>query len=107
VAGELPVGAVYTTAGRLHNLGASVVFFALLLAAAGSIRRLSRPGYRRAVAGLAVALLVAPAVLVALGRNWPGIGQRAFILVGCGWLLLAARESARVTSGGRRTPARA
>ena len=39
------------------------------------------------------------------GRDWPGIGQRAFILVGCGWLLLAAAETARLTTRGRRTPA--
>jgi hypothetical protein len=105
VAGELPVGETYTTAGRLHNLGAQLLFFGLLLAAAGSLRRLRRPAYRWGVAGLAALLVLAPAVLVALGRDWPGIGQRAFILVGCGWLLLAAREAGRVTTRGRRTPA--
>lgn len=107
VGGELPVGETYTTAGRLHDLGASLLFFGLLLAAVASLRRLSRPGYRWSVAGLAACLLLAPAVLVVLGRDWPGIGQRAVILVGCGWLLLAAGETARVTSGGRRTRARA
>jgi hypothetical protein len=105
VGGELPVGDAYTTAGRLHDLGASMLFFGLLLAAAASLRRLSRPRYRWGVAGLAACLLLAPAVLVALGRDWPGIGQRAFILVGCGWLLLAAAETARLTTRGRRTPA--
>jgi hypothetical protein len=105
VGGELPVGETYTTAGRLHDLGASMLFFGLLLAAATSLRRLSRPRYRWSVAGLAACLVLAPAVLVALGRDWPGIGQRAFILVGCTWLLLAAREAARVTTRGRRTPA--
>jgi hypothetical protein len=107
VGGELPVGETYTTAGRLHDLGASMLFFGLLLAAAASLRRLSRPGYRWSVAALAACLLLAPAVLVALERDWPGIGQRAFILVGCAWLLLAAREAARVTTRGPRTPARA
>ncbi len=107
VGGELPVGETYTTAGRLHDLGASMLFFGLLLAAAASLRRLSSPRYRWSVAGLAACLLLAPAVLVALGRDWPGIGQRAFILVGCAWLLLATGEAARVTTRGRRTPARA
>ncbi len=109
VGGELPVGRTYTTAGRLHDLGASMLFFGLLLAAAASLRRLRRPRYRWSVAGLAACLVLAPAVLVVLGRDWPGIGQRAFILVGCAWLLLAAREAAReaarVTTRGRRTPA--
>ena len=105
VGGELPVGGTYTTAGRLHDLGASMLFFGLLLAAVASLRPLRRRGYRWGVAGLAGCLLLAPAVLVALGRDWPGIGQRAFILVGCGWLLLAAAETGRLTTRGRRTPA--
>lgn len=107
VGGELPVGETYTTAGRLHDLGASMLFFGLLLAAASSLRRLARPRYRWSVGALAVCLLLAPAALVALGRDWPGIGQRAFILVGCAWLLLAAGEAARVTTRDRRTRARA
>jgi len=75
VGGELPVGETYTTAGRLHDVGASMLFFGLLLAAAASLRRLRRPRYRWSVAALAACLVLAPAVLVVLGRDWPGIGQ--------------------------------
>jgi hypothetical protein len=55
VGGELPVGGTYTTGGRLHDLGASMLFFGLLLAAAASLRPLRRratagasPAWRRA-----------------------------------------------------------
>jgi hypothetical protein len=103
-AGSCPSAGRTRPAGGLHDLGASMLFFGLLLAAAASCDRCGAR-YRWGVAGLAACLLLAPAVLVALGRDWPGIGQRAFILVGCGWLLLAAAETGRLTTRGRRTPA--
>jgi hypothetical protein len=41
--------------------------------------------FRLATAALAVALLAVVPVLMALGADAPGLGQRAFIAVGCLW----------------------
>ena len=100
VAGELPDGATYTTAGRLHNLGSLLIFVGLLVAAPASTRRQNRRGYRFAVFGLAVALLSITPVLIALGIDSPGWGQRAFIAVGVAWqtLFLAEVRRSRPTS---------
>lgn len=93
VGGELPAGAVRTTEGRLHDLGTVAILFGLLLAALASIRLVRRRGYRLAVAALGVALLAIVPVLVALGVDAPGIGQRGFILVGVAWLWVFARQA--------------
>lgn len=98
VAGELPEGVTYTTAGRLHNLGSLLIFFGLLVAAPASTRRQKRRGYRLAVLGLAVALFAITPILIALGIDSPGWGQRAFIAVGIAWqalFLAEVRGSAR------------
>jgi hypothetical protein len=47
--------------------------------------------FRLTVAALAVALLAVVPVLVTLGIDAPGIGQRGFILVGVAWQWTFAR----------------
>jgi hypothetical protein len=93
VGGELPAGVQRTTAGRLHDFGTLLILSGLLIGALASLRLLATWRYRFAVAGLAVVLLAIVPVLVALGIDAPGIGQRGFILVGCTWQLVFARAS--------------
>ena len=92
VGGELPEGAVKSTAGQLHDLGSAFIFFGLLVAAVASVRLVRRRGYRLSVLGLAALLLLIPSALIAAGYDAPGWGQRGFIAVGClwQWRLLAA-----------------
>jgi hypothetical protein len=94
VAGELPPGTTRTLGGRLHDLGTLGILAGLLVAAAASIRLIPRARYRVAVAALAVALLAIVPVLVALGLDAPGIGQRGFILVGLVWQWVFATAQA-------------
>ena len=100
VAGVLPEGMRRTATGRLHDLGTLAVFAGLLLAAGASLRFVSRRGYRIALAALFATLMLTIPVLVALGIDAPGIGQRVFILVGCGFEWVLAVE----LSGRRRSP---
>lgn len=95
VAGVLPEGVQRTTTGRLHDIATLGIFVGALLAAIWSTRVVRRRGYRLAVLGLAVALFAIVPVLVALGLDAPGIGQRGFVLVGVVWQVLATREVAR------------
>jgi hypothetical protein len=53
------------------------------VAAAASLPLIRTRRYGLTVAALAVALLAIVPVLVALGIDAPGLGQRAFVLVGC------------------------
>jgi uncharacterized membrane protein YidH (DUF202 family) len=93
VAGELPPGVVRSTAGRLHDLGSLLIFVGLLVAALAALRLVRRRRFRVTVAVLALALLAVVPVLVALGLDAPGIGQRGFILVGCAWQWAFARAA--------------
>ena len=95
VAGELPEGASFTTAGRLHNLGSLLIFLGLLVAAPASTRREQRRRYRLAVLGLGVTLLAITPILIAIGIDSPGWGQRAFIAVGVAWQALFLAEVRR------------
>lgn len=104
VAGVLLPGTVRTTAGRLHDRGTLLIFASLLGAALWSLRGVRTRRYRLGLAACALALLLAPAVLVAAGLDWPGVGQRAIILVGVAWLALWVGE---VPRSAPRTPARA
>jgi Protein of unknown function (DUF998) len=85
IAGELPPGEVRTVAGRLHDTGTLLILAGLLLAALASLRLVRARGYRLTVVALGVLLLAVVPVLVALGLDAPGAGQRAFILLGCAW----------------------
>ena len=87
VGGELPEGAVKSTAGELHDLSSAFIFFGLLVAAVASARLVRRRGYRLSVLGLAVLLFAIPGALIAAGYDAPGWGQRGFIAVGCLWQL--------------------
>ena len=91
VGGELPAGVERTLGGRLHDLGTLAILAGLLVAAVASLRLVPRRGYRLTVIGLAVALFAIVPVLVALGIDAPGIGQRGFILVGVAWQWTFAR----------------
>jgi len=90
VAGELPAGVERTLGGRLHDLGTLGILAGLLMAAFASLRLIPSTRYRLAVAALGFALVAIVPVLVALGLDWPGVGQRGFILVGLGWQWLFA-----------------
>lgn len=92
VAGELPEGVVRTLGGRLHDWATLLIFVGLLVAALASAVVVKRRGFRLAVAGLAVALFAIVPVLVALGIDAPGIGQRGFVLVGLAWQALAIHQ---------------
>ena len=106
VGGELPAGVRRTTGGRLHDLGTLLILAGLVVAALASLRLLAGRRYRLAVVGLGVALLAIVPVLVALGIGAPGIGQRAFILVGVAWQwCFAGAAGARVRWGGARRTA--
>ncbi len=96
IGGEMPPGVERTTAGRLHDFGTLLILAGLLTGALASLRLLPNWRYRLAVAGLAVVLLAIVPVLVALGLDAPGIGQRGFILVGCTWQIVFARASLRM-----------
>lgn len=85
VAGELPAGVVRTLGGRLHDLGTLFILAGLVVAALAALRLVRRRGYRIAVPLLGLGLLAIVPVLVALGIDAPGLGQRGFILVGCLW----------------------
>ncbi len=102
VAGERPPGLERTLGGRLHDVGTLLILAGLTAAALASLRLVPRTGYRLLVAALAAALLAIVPVLVALGVDAPGIGQRGFILVGCAWQLAFARATfAPVTARAR------
>jgi hypothetical protein len=102
IAGELPPGVVRSDAGRLHDQGTLAIFAGLLGAALWGLRALRTRRYRAGLAGCAAGLVLAPGVLVAAGLDWPGIGQRAIVLVGVAALALLVSELAR---RGPRTPA--
>lgn len=93
VGGELPAGAIKSTAGQLHDLGSAFIFFGLLVAAVASVRVIRRRDYRYSVLGLALLLFLIPSVLVAAGYDAPGWGQRGFIAVGCLWQLRFIQSS--------------
>mgnify|MGYP000347183994 CR=1 FL=1 len=93
--------------GELH-IGELAIFVGLLGAALWGLRHLRTRRYRLGLLACAGALVAAPGILVAAGLDWPGIGQRAIVLVGValGWLLVSELERFRATRA-RRTPARA
>lgn len=100
IAGELPAGAARTTEGRLHDIGTLLILAGLLLAALASLRLVRSWRYRGTVAALAFALLAIVPVLVAVGWDAPGIGQRGFILVGLAWQWVFASSTRGPGSAG-------
>jgi peptidoglycan/LPS O-acetylase OafA/YrhL len=109
VGGELPPGVLRTTEGRLHDLGTLLILAGLVVSALASLWRLRTRRWRTTTALLALGFVLVPAVLVALGLDWPGIGQRGIILVGVLYAALAAveldRPGAVIPTRARRTPA--
>lgn len=95
VAGVLPAGVQRTTGGRLHDLATLATLIGLLLASGASLRLMARRGFRVTVVALATTLVLIVPVLVALGIDAPGVGQRGFILVGCAFQWRFAREIVR------------
>jgi len=95
VAGELQPGVQRTLEGGLHDLGTLLLFLGLIVAALASVRLVPRTRFRVSVAVLALALVATVPVLVALGLDLPGIGQRAFVVIGCAWTALLAVEVPR------------
>jgi Protein of unknown function (DUF998) len=85
VAGRLPAGVARTTAGRLHDFGTLLILAGLVAGALASLRLVRHRGYRVTVALLGVLLVAVVPLLVALRIDAPGLGQRAFILIGCAW----------------------
>lgn len=97
VAGELPAGMTKSTTGQLHDIGSLLIFAGLLVAAPASTRALRRRGYRLTIAVLGLALLATVPLMVALGLDEPGWGQRMFIAIGCAWQALHLRELESIT----------
>lgn len=93
VAGELPTGAVRTTAGQLHDLGSGLIAIGLIVAALASLRLVSDGSYRLSVLGLGLLLFAVPSLLVAFGYDAPGWGQRGLIAVACLWQLRFVLQS--------------
>jgi len=93
VAGQLPVGALRTTAGQLHDLGSGLIAVGLIVAAVASLRLVSDGGYRLSVLGLGALLFAVPSLLVAFGYDAPGWGQRGLIAVACLWQLRFVLQS--------------
>jgi hypothetical protein len=85
VAGELPAGVARTAAGRLHDLGTLFILAGLVAAALATLRIVPQGRYRLTVAALGALLVSVVPVLVALRIDAPGVGQRAFIAIGCLW----------------------
>ena len=100
IAGVMPSGVQRTTEGRLHDVATLAAFAGLLAAAAASLRLVARRGYRLALGALTAVLLLTVPVLVALGIDAPGVGQRIFILSGCAFVWRLAVE----LSGASGTP---
>lgn len=92
IAGKLPAGAQRTDAGRLHDLGTLLILAGLVLAAVLTAAALPGRRHTLEVAGLAVALVAIVPLLVLVGWDAPGIGQRGFIAVGCLWQWLAFKR---------------
>jgi len=76
----LPPGASRTTEDRLHDLGTLLALAGLLLSAGASLRIVARRAYRVTIALLFAALLVVVPLLVMLGIDAPGVGQRVLAL---------------------------
>lgn len=91
VAGELPAGVERTNAGRLHDIGTLLILAGLSVAAIGSLRVVRRRSHTLALLVLLITLFAIVPVLMALGLDAPGIGQRGFILVGVAFQLVFAR----------------
>lgn len=95
VGGELPPGVQRTLGGRLHDIGTLLILGGLLAAAVASLRLVTRRRYRGTIAVLAVVLLAIVPVLLLLGLDAPGIGQRAYVLTGCAFQWSFAAHAAR------------
>jgi hypothetical protein len=83
VGGVLPADVARTPAGRLHDAGTLLILVGLLVAALASLPLIRTVRYRLTIAGLAAALVAVVPVLIALGLDAPGLGQRGFVLVAC------------------------
>lgn len=94
VGGELPAGVARTTPGRLHDLGTLAILAGLVVASLAQARHA-----KLATAALAFAFFAVPGVLVAVGWDAPGVGQRGIVLVGC-----AAQALLLSRAGGRAAP---
>lgn len=110
VAGALPAGAAWTTAGRLHDVGSGVTTLALLGASLVSLWLLSEHrAYRRAVVGLLAIGLVGTIACLAIGASAGGARQRLLVAVAICWqalLVETLRRSSRAVFRSEREAAR-
>lgn len=89
VAGALPAGAEWTTAGRLHDAGSGVATLALLGASLVSLWLLrAHRVYRRAVVVLLATGVVGSLACLAIGASVDGVRQRILVVVAIGWQVL-------------------
>jgi hypothetical protein len=101
VSGELPAGVARTLPGRLHDAGTLLILGGLLVAAAASPALIRTRRYRAEIAALAVVLTAIVPVLLALGLDAPGLGQRAFVAVGCAFQWAFATQLPAAGAGAR------
>lgn len=94
VGGVLPEGVDRTAEGRLHDLGSLLVLGGIVVAALAAARLLSSR-YRWLIGAFAAAFFAWPAMLVMLGADAPGIGQRGLIVLGCAWTASFAVAASR------------
>jgi len=99
VAGVLPAGVEWTTAGRLHDVGSGVTTLALLGAAVVSLPLLSAHGaYRRAVVILLTSAIAGTIAGLAIGASVGGARQRLLVAVAICWQLLLVQTLRRASS---------
>jgi hypothetical protein len=94
IGGVLPEGVDRTAEGRLHDLGSLLVLGGIVVAALAAARLLSGR-YRWLIGAFALAFFAWPALLVMLGADAPGVGQRGLIALGCAWTVAFAVAAAR------------
>ncbi len=107
VAGALPVGAKWTAAGRLHDVGSGVTTLALLAAAITSLPLLrGHRAYRRVAVVLLATAITGSIAGLAIGPSASGARQRLLVAVAICWQALLVETLRGPTGRARARPRR-